>query len=195
MSTKVYVVYSTIQHKWEQERYVEIEGVALQSQALASSKKMRENEAKCCTLTRKHTTQRTDKVDEESRDRMINEAFMFMDSIYRYYGEEKGEEMWDTIITTLDPSIKRHMLMRMFAGDYKGEITIRKVVTTDKKVHIIKKIREITGLGLKEAKEIADQVCPQRDYPYQTMSPVTFKCDPDRRRVAVRELEELGCII
>ena len=28
MSTKVYVVYSTIQHKWEQERYVEIEGVA-----------------------------------------------------------------------------------------------------------------------------------------------------------------------
>ena len=134
-------------------------------------------------------------MDEESRDRMINEAFMFMDSIYRYYGEEKGEEMWDTIITTLDPSIKRHMLMRMFAGDYKGEITIRKVVTTDKKVHIIKKIREITGLGLKEAKEIADQVCPQRDYPYQTMSPVTFKCDPDRRRVAVRELEELGCII
>jgi len=134
-------------------------------------------------------------MDNESRDRMINEAFMFMDSIYKFYGEEKGEEMWDIIVTTLDPSIKRHMLMRMFAGDYKSEITIRKVVTTDKKVHIIKKIREITGLGLKEAKEIADQVCPHRDYPYQNMSPVTFSVDPDRRRVAVRELEELGCII
>lgn len=28
MNTQVYVVYSTIQHKWETERYVEIEGVA-----------------------------------------------------------------------------------------------------------------------------------------------------------------------
>lgn len=32
MTTKVYVVYSTIQHKWEVERYVEIEGVAFTEQ-------------------------------------------------------------------------------------------------------------------------------------------------------------------
>lgn len=134
-------------------------------------------------------------MDEEARDRMISEAFMFMDAIYKFYGEEKGEEMWDTIITTLDPSIKRHMLMRMFAGDYKNEITIRKVVSQGKKVHIIKKIREITGLGLKEAKDIADQVVPSDHPAYQNLHPVTFKVDPDRRRLAVKELEELGCII
>ena len=134
-------------------------------------------------------------MDNESRDRMINEAFMFMDSIYKFYGEEKGEEMWDIIVTTLDPSIKRHMLMRMFAGDYKTEITIRKVVSDGKKVHIIKKIREITGLGLKEAKEIADQVVPSDNLAYQNLQPVTFKCDPDKRRLAIRELEGLGCII
>ena len=141
-------------------------------------------------------TDHTDMSEEEIKEKMIQECFMFMVSIYKYYGADKGEEMWDTIVTSLDPSIKRQMLLRMFKGDYKTEITIRKVVTDSKKVHIIKKIREITGLGLKEAKDIADQVCPTHNSSfYDNLHPVTFKVDPDKRRVAVRELEELGCII
>lgn len=202
--TKVYVITCKIQHMYDTETYFEVAGVAYTPEgankiAYKANKRGEVVDIDVGTHIIEGCSKMTDHADtseEEIKEKMIQECFMFMESIYKYYGADKGEEMWDTIVTSLDPSIKRQMLLRMFKGDYKTEITIRKVVTDSKKVHIIKKIREITGLGLKEAKDIADQVCPTHNSSfYDNLHPVTFKVDPDKRRVAVRELEELGCII
>ena len=42
------------------------------------------------------------------------------------------------------------------AGEEKTEFTVVLAAAGDKKIHVIKAVREATGLGLKEAKELVD---------------------------------------
>ena len=139
---------------------------------------------------------------ERKRTNFIQESISFMQAIIAEYGEEKGEQMWDTIITTLDPSVKRQMLMMMLTGNLCNKIVIRGFVGEPKKVAAIKAVREVTGLLLKEAKNIIDEV-----YGYtqnKSFSPnqihkgesaVEIEVDAESRREAIKILEAAGCWI
>ena len=62
---------------------------------------------------------------ENTKNRLVIEAIAFMQAVIAEYGAEKGEEMWDTIVLTLDPSVKRQILMKMLTGDFVGKVVIR----------------------------------------------------------------------
>lgn len=136
------------------------------------------------------------------RDRFVREAIVFMQAIINEYGEEKGEEMWDTIVTTLDPSVKRQILMMMLTGTYTTKVVIRGFVGEPRKVNAIKAVRQVTGLGLKEAKEIIDKAFGNfiRDKNYRPGeitkgTPVEIDVDPNERLDAIKALESVGCLL
>lgn len=136
------------------------------------------------------------------RELLLREAIAFMQVIIKEYGEEKGEQMWDTIVTTLDPSVKRQILMMMLTGNYSTKIVLRGFRGEPKKVNAIKAVRAVTGLGLKEAKEITDKFYGDynrnRDYrPYEVTkgTPVEIEVDPAARQDIIKELESVGVLI
>ena len=137
-------------------------------------------------------TDYTDMSEEEIKEKMIQECFMFMESIYKYYGADKGEEMWDTIVLTLDPSMKRQILMKMLTKDFTGRIIIRGYRGECRKVPAIKAVRNITGLGLKEAKDLVDRAYGPGN---QGGQPTEITVGPHKRRDAIKELEAAGCIV
>jgi len=185
-------------------------------------KKLQENAHKYCIPIAKHTTQRTKAMDKEitmdtdleeelteeereeelrNRELMIRESIAFMQTVTQVYGEAKGEEMWDTIVSTLDPSVKRQILMTMLKGNYATGIQLRGFYGQPKKVLAIKMVREVTGLGLKEAKDIVGQAygfSGQRPMAWPavtTGTPVNVPVNSRDRLEAIKKLESVGCFI
>lgn len=137
------------------------------------------------------------------REVLVRESIAFMQAIIREYGESKGEEMWETIVNTLDPSIKRQILMMMLTGHYSTKIMLRGFRGEPRKVHAIKAVRAVTGLGLKEAKEIIDKVYGDYSrgkayHPYEVVTkgvPVELEVEPAARQDVIKELEAAGVLI
>jgi len=127
-----------------------------------------------------------------TKEHLIVEAIAFMQAVIAEYGPEKGEEMWDTIVLTLDPSLKRQILMKMITGDFAGRIIIRGYRGECRKVPAIKAVRNITGLGLKEAKDLVDRAYGPGN---QGGQPTEIEVGPHKRRDAIKELEAAGCIV
>lgn len=96
-------------------------------------------------------------IPEGHKDEIISTCISFLKSITEAYGQETGLELWDTISNTLDPDVKGQIFFAMLCGQDGNTITIRGFHPTANKVAIIKAIREVTGLGLKEAKDISDK--------------------------------------
>jgi ribosomal protein L7/L12 len=129
---------------------------------------------------------------EHTKDRLIIEAIAFMQAVIAEYGAEKGEEMWDTIVLTLDPSVKRQILVKMLTGDFVGKVVIRGYRGERRVVHAIKAVRSITGLGLKEAKDLVDRAYGSGN---RGGLPTEIQVDSHKRRDAIKELEAAGCIV
>jgi hypothetical protein len=113
-------------------------------------------------------------------------------------------ELWDTISSTLDPDVKGQIFFTMLTGEYGKRITIRAVRPYTGKVALIKEIRNLTGLGLKEAKDLSDVVMPSSIYDHNTGlsmppakgTPVTFDITKEfTRGDAVKRLRDLGCSV
>jgi len=129
---------------------------------------------------------------EHTRNNLIIESIAFMQAVIAAYGPEKGEEMWDTIVLTLDPSVKRQILMKMLTGDFVGKVVIRGYRGERRVVQAIKAVRNITGLGLKESKDLVDHAYGSSN---QCGQPTEIEVDPNKRRDAIKELEAAGCIV
>lgn len=159
-----------------------------------------------------NTDLKEDLIEEEreeefcNRELMIRESIAFMEAITQVYGEAKGEEMWDTIVTTLAPSVKRQILMTMLKGNYATGIQLRGFYGQPNKVLAIKMVREVTKLGLKEAKDIVDraygfthtQYTRDDSQPWPavtTGTPVNVPVNAKNRIEAIRKLESVGCYI
>lgn len=68
------------------------------------------------------------------------------------------------------------------AADEPSEVTVTLVAAGDKKVNVIKAVRAITGLGLKEAKELVDNA----------PSPIKEGIEKPEAEELVKQLEEAG---
>lgn len=144
-------------------------------------------------------------IPPEHKDEIIASGISFMRSITEAYGAETGMELWDTISSTLDPDVKGQIFFTMLTGEYGKRITIRAVRPDTGKVALIKEIRNLTGLGLKEAKDLSDVVMPSTIYDHITGrsmpatvkgTPVTFDITKEfTRGDAVKRLRDLGCSI
>ena len=127
-------------------------------------------------------------IPEEFKAEIVQNGTMFMRSITKAYGTEEGMNLWETIANTLDPAIKGEIFFAMLTGNsYDDRITISKSTGPDR-VAQIKAIRTVTGLGLKEAKDLHDEL-------WIGGNPITVKCNPKNRITSIRELQNSGLTV
>lgn len=132
-------------------------------------------------------------IPAEHKHAVISSGIDFMRSITRAFGTDVGLQLWDTISTTLDPCVKGDIFFAMLTGGIGSEITIHTAPVTIGKVTLIKIIREITGMGLKDAKDQADTVVPILTQ-LQSSKPITLTVlEPKDREKYVKQLRDVGC--
>ena len=102
-------------------------------------------------------------IPEDHKTAVISNGLHFMRSITEAYGADEGLKLWDTITNTLDPDVKGQIFFAMITGTHNDTILLSSVYTGADAVSCIKEIRNWTGYGLKEAKDIVDYVCGEED--------------------------------
>lgn len=120
----------------------------------------------------------------EFKEDVIQSGINFMRSITEAYGSEEGMKLWDSIASTLDPDVKGQIFFSMLTGEYNGTINISSHRPGANRVAMIKAIRAVTGMGLKEAKDLSDLIAIGKN--------IKLTCNPKRRQDALTELRNAG---
>ena len=104
-----------------------------------------------------------------------------------YEDGEKALAVFDSIANIVDPKIKGDVLMHLLRHGHSKTITISGKTGTGNAVPCIKAIREVTHLGLKEAKDIYDGIVLRAQI--VTVAPDTLRSD------ALRKLRDAGLVV
>lgn len=123
-------------------------------------------------------------IPAEFKEDIIQSGINFMRSITEAYGTDEGMKLWDTIAATLDPDVKGQIFFAMLTGDYNGVIKISSFQTSSDRVWRIKAIRAVTGMGLKEAKDLGDIL--------DSGKTIQLKINPKKRTECLSELRNAG---
>lgn len=123
-------------------------------------------------------------IPAEFKEDIIQSGINFMRSVTEAYGTDEGMKLWDTIASTLDPDIKGQIFFAMLTGDYNGVVSIASVQAGSDRVWRIKSIRSVTGLGLKEAKDLSDLLDAGKT--------IKLNINPKKRNEALAELRNAG---
>ena len=115
---------------------------------------------------------------------VIQSGINFMRSITEAYGTDEGMKLWDTIASTLDPDVKGEIFFAMLTGEYNNIISISSHQPGANRVGMIKAIRVVTGLGLKEAKDLSDELTNGKV--------IKLSCNPKKRLENLSELRNAG---
>ena len=111
---------------------------------------------------------------EEHKSSIISNGLHFMRSITEAYGTDTGLELWEQITKVLDPEVKGQIFFAMITGTYNNRIELRDIGDYANAVACIKEIRQWTGLGLKEAKDVYDRVRHTRAKEWLTVKPSEY---------------------
>lgn len=120
----------------------------------------------------------------EHKEDIIQSGINFMRSITEAYGTGEGMKLWDTIAMTLDPDVKGQIFFAMLTGDYNGIIKVHSFQPGSDRIKRIKAIRIVTGVGLKEGKDLSDML--------DSGKTITLSIDPKTRSGALNELRNAG---
>lgn len=123
-------------------------------------------------------------IPAEHKEDIIQNGINFMRSITEAYGADDGMKLWDAIATTLDPEVKGQIFFAMLTGDYNGHVTILSCNQGADRIWRIKAIRAVTGLGLKEAKDLSDDL--------DSGKAIKLNINPKQRNAALAELRNAG---
>lgn len=123
-------------------------------------------------------------IPNEHKEQIIQSGIGFMRSITDAYGTDEGMKLWDTIASALDPDIKGQIFFAMLTGEYNNIITVASRSVHSNKISVIKAIRAVTGLGLKEAKDLSDELDSGKS--------IRLMCDPKHRHSSIKLLREAG---
>ena len=119
-------------------------------------------------------------------DEVVFDGIRFLESLTRYYGPEKGMEVWESMGSALGDEIKGKVFFSMLTGDSSNRVRIQAGTCTEA-VAAIKAIRAGTGYGLKEAKDAWD---------LSKIKVVTLdNVDRNEKSHMVRELRRLGMMV
>jgi len=97
-------------------------------------------------------------IPEEHKGQILNSGIGFIRDITEAYGADKGMELWEQIASVLDPDVKGEIFFAMLTGHQAGKIAIRGYAPGSDFIRIIKAIRAVGDMGLKEAKDLWDQL-------------------------------------
>lgn len=123
-------------------------------------------------------------IPAQYKEDIIQSGINFMRSITEAYGTDEGMKLWDNIASVLDPDIKGQIFFAMLTGEYNGIITVSSFQPGSNRIAMIKAIRTVTGLGLKEAKDLSDNLASGKS--------IKLECDPKRRDLWLKELRGAG---
>ena len=123
-------------------------------------------------------------IPAEFKEDIIQSGINFMRSITEAYGTDEGMRLWDAIANTLDPDIKGQIFFAMLTGDYNGVVSISGAQAGSDRVWRIKSIRSVTGMGLKEAKDLSDLL--------DSGKTIKLNINPKKRNEALSELRNAG---
>lgn len=123
-------------------------------------------------------------IPAEHKEDIIQSGINFMRSITEAYGTDEGMKLWDAIATTLDPDVKGQIFFAMLTGDYNGVVSISSFQVGSDRVWRIKAIRTVTGLGLKEAKDLSDML--------DSGKTIKLNINPKQRNEILSELRNAG---
>ena len=123
-------------------------------------------------------------IPAEHKVEVIQSGMSFMRAITEAYGTDEGMKLWDTIASTLDPDIKGQIFFAMLTGDYNGVVSISSLQAGSDRVWRIKSIRSVTGLGLKEAKDLSDLL--------DSGKTIKLNINPKKRNESLAELRNAG---
>lgn len=123
-------------------------------------------------------------IPAEFKQDVIQSGINFMRSITEAYGTDEGMKLWSSIADTLDPDIKGQIFFAMLTGEFNGIITISSFQPGSNRVSMIKAIRTVTGLALKEAKDLSDDLGNGKT--------IKVNCNPKKRAEALAELRNAG---
>ena len=123
-------------------------------------------------------------IPAEHKEDIIQSGINFMRSITEAYGTDEGMKLWDAIATNLDPDVKGQIFFAMLTGDYNGIVSISSHQAGSDRVWRIKSIRSVTGLGLKEAKDLSDMLDGGKT--------IKLNIDPKKRNQVLAELRNAG---
>ena len=129
---------------------------------------------------------------EEHKTAIISNGLHFMRSITEAYGADRGMELWDQIASVLDPEVKGQIFFAMITGNYNNRIELKSVDQNCNNVWCIKAIRQWSGLGLKEAKDMFDRLRSRG--PFGESEFIKLH-NHDDYHVAVTELRRVGFYI
>lgn len=122
---------------------------------------------------------------DNALEEVVFDGIRFLESLTRYYGAEKGMEVWDKMGEAVGEEIKGKVFFSMLTGESSNRVRIQ-VGTCTEAVAAIKAIRMGTGMGLKEAKDAWD---------LSKIKTVTLDTDHEEKRNMVRALRGIGMIV
>ena len=117
-------------------------------------------------------------------DYVVTDGLRFLQSLTEKYGAEKGIEVWHDFGRVLGAEIQGAIFFAMISGTDSTRVHMRANSNTQQVVAIIKCIRQYTGLGLKEAKDLYDM---------SRVKLVQIECTRKVHSEFTRELRSLGC--
>jgi len=123
-------------------------------------------------------------IPAEFKQDIIQSGINFMRSITEAYGTDEGMKLWNSISDTLDPDVKGQIFFAMLTGEFNNTITISSFQPGSNRVSMIKAIRIVSGLGLKEAKDLSDELVGGKT--------IKINCNPKQRAEALSELRYAG---
>lgn len=92
---------------------------------------------------------------QDDYETLVYDGIRFLESLTRYYGAEKGMEVWEKLGEAVGQEVKGAVFFKMLTGETGTRLTVREGTCTQA-VAAIKAIRNATGCGLKEAKDMWD---------------------------------------
>ena len=123
-------------------------------------------------------------IPADHKQDVIQSGINFIRSITEAYGSDEGMKLWDNIASVLDPDVKGQIFFALLTGEYNGIITLTGAMAASNKIALIKAVRSVTGMGLKEAKDVCDNLWSGK--------PQKLTVEPKNRNIAMRELRDAG---
>ena len=131
-------------------------------------------------------------LDKKHKQRVIESAVIFMRAINEAYGYGIGSNLYDTIVSTLDPEIKGEVFFALLTNPHvgKGRIVLKSFncpgASLDR-IGVIREIRRASGIGVKEGMDAIKQV--------ETGQPYIFNVEPNKYIEVYDILVFLGCVL
>ena len=114
-------------------------------------------------------------IPEDHKTSIISTGIHFIRSITEAYGAEQGMQLWEQIASVLDPDVKGQIFFSMLTGAAMNKIELKGINPSANAVSCIKEIRNWTGFGLKEAKDLFDRLRYPDPYTGRASELITVK--------------------